>query len=157
MPLSAGQIRASVIRLFDAEDAACFSEFTVKTGRRIDVICLGIDGLISAVEIKSSVADFRSDQNWQDYPEWADRFFFAVADDFPIEILPDASLSGLILSDGFDACFHRDAPLQKLASARRTSLTRLIARRAMRRATSLAGDDDALRAAQKAHNESAIE
>lgn len=153
MPLSAGQIRASVIRLFDAEDAACFSEFTVKTGRRLDLICLGADGLISAVEIKSSVADFKSDQKWQDYPEWADRFFFAVADEFPIEILPDANISGLILSDGFDARFHNDAPLQKLSGARRASLIRQMARRAMRRSTYLAGHDDALLAAQKARDE----
>ena len=150
MPLSAGQIRASVIRLFDNNDAACLSEFTVKTGRRMDVICLGADGIISAVEIKSSVADFKSDHKWQDYLEWADEFYFAVADDFPIEILPSSDLSGLILSDGFDAWFHTQPPMQKLASARRTSLTRQIARRAMRRATSLAGQDDALLAAQHA-------
>lgn len=148
MGLSANQIRASVISLFDAQDTACFSEFTVKTGRRIDLICLGQDGLITAIEIKSSIADFKADQKWHEYLEWADQFFFAVADDFPTDILPNPDIAGLILSDGFDAVIERDAPYKKLSGARRTSLIRQIARRAMRRATLLAGDQDALLAAQ---------
>ena len=67
---------------------ACFSEFTVKTGRRLDLICLAANGHITAVEIKSSIADYRSDKKWEAYLEWADQFYFAVADDFPTEILP---------------------------------------------------------------------
>jgi len=147
MRLTAAQIRASVIRLFEAEDTACFSEFTVKTGRRLDLICLAADGLITAVEIKSSVADFRSDQKWQTYLEWADQFYFAVSDEFPSEILPNVDIAGCIISDGFDAVIDRPAPLAKLAGARRNSLIKQLARRSMRRATRLSGDDDVLLAA----------
>lgn len=148
MHLSAAQIRASIIRLYDADDTACFSEFTVKTGRRLDLICLAADGMITAIEIKSSIADYRSDRKWQSYLEWADYFYFAVADEFPTEILPAPEEAGYIISDGFDAAVERPAPLRKLSSARRSSIIKQLARRAMRRSTKLSGDDDTLLAAE---------
>lgn len=149
MHITAEQIRAATIRLFAASDTACFSEFTLKSGRRLDLICLSRNGVISAVEIKSSVADFRADDKWSSYLEWADYFYFAVSDDFPLDILPDPTQAGIILTDGFDALFHRPAPHTPLAGARRHSLTRQIALRAMRRATILAGHDDPLQSLKK--------
>ena len=149
MDLTAEQIRAATIRLFAASDSACFSEFTLKSGRRIDLICLSRSGVISAVEIKSSVADFRADEKWSAYLDWADYFYFAVSEDFPLDILPDPEQAGIIITDGFEAVFHRAAPHKKLAGARRNSLTRQMAMRAMRRATTLSGQDDPLQSLKK--------
>ena len=81
-------------------------ELTVATGRRIDVAGLGPSGEIIAVEVKSSLADFRADQKWHEYYEWCDKLYFATASDFPQDILPQDP--GLIIADQFGGEFIRD-------------------------------------------------
>jgi hypothetical protein len=83
------------------------------------------------------------DGKWLDYLDYCDRFFWAVpagfdlapfeADDF------HPHLCGLIVADRYDAAVIRDAPLRKLAPARRKAETLRFARRAARR---LVGDLD---------------
>ena len=108
-------------RLLAGLGYASVTELSLASGRRADIIALGPDGCVWIVEVKSSVADFRADQKWPEYRLFCDRFFFAVADGFPAEILPQDA--GLIVADGFGAAMVRDAPEHKLAGARRKSVT----------------------------------
>jgi hypothetical protein len=92
-------------------------------------------GEIWVVECKSSRVDFVSDQKWQGYLEWADRFFWAVDADFPTEILPEGT--GLILADRFGAEVVRMGPESRLAGARRKAVTQKFARHAASRLQAL--------------------
>ena len=149
--LGTARITAAIARMFIERGEACLREFTVKSGRRVDVIAITKGGEITVVEVKSSHQDFLSDSKWQDYLEWADRFYFAVADDFPRDILPDADQCGIIITDGFDCLEWREAPISRLAAQRRGHLMRRIAHVAMRRLeftgtgeTPVPGEDDAI-------------
>ncbi len=93
------------------------SELPLPDGRRADIVGLSAEGLITIVEIKSSVADFRCDQKWTAYRAYCDRLFFAVTPEFPVEILPPDT--GLILADRYGGCVVRDAPGHPVAGARR--------------------------------------
>jgi hypothetical protein len=108
-------------RLLASHGFASVTELTLASGRRADIIALGANGAIWIVEIKSSVADFRADGKWPDYRDYCDRFFFAVPNGFPTDILPDES--GLILADSFGAAMVREAPEHRLAGARRKAVT----------------------------------
>ena len=60
----AAAISRGVLRLMSAHGYAGVTEMTLANGRRADVAAIGPGGEITIVEIKSSVADFRSDQKW---------------------------------------------------------------------------------------------
>jgi hypothetical protein len=83
-------------------------------------------GELWIVEIKSGLADFQADKKWPEYLPYCDRFFFAVAPDFPVEKLPEDV--GYIFADAYGAEIIRPAVLQKLAAARRSTLMRRLAR-----------------------------
>ena len=127
------RITGAVARMFIERGDACLREFTLRSGRRVDLIAIDSGGKITIVEVKSSRQDFISDRKWQEYPEWADRFYFAVAEGFPRELLPGPDESGIIITDGFDCLEVQPAPLAKLAGQRRNHLTRRLAHVAMRR------------------------
>ena len=131
--MEAHRIFAALMRYQIDSGFACLPEFSLKTGRRPDICCLGKDGKIILIEVKSSIADFKSDNKWHEYCEWADEFYFAVGDDFPLELLPEAEQCGIFITDGFDVHLFRRAPHKKLAAARRHHLTRRLARTAMMR------------------------
>lgn len=118
-------------RLLAGLGFASVPELTLASGRRADIAALGGDGCLWIVEIKSSVADFRSDAKWPEYREHCDRLFFAVANGFPTEILP--ADAGLIVADGYGASMVRDAPEHKLAGARRKAVTLRFAHEAANR------------------------
>ena len=115
-------------------------EVRLPNGRRADVIGLDRKGQIAIAEVKSGRDDFEADQKWPDYLEFCDAFYFAVAEDFPRTLLPGEE--GLIIADGFGGAVLRQAPVRKLAPARRKALTlrfaRLAAGRALRQ---LRGED----------------
>ena len=131
--LSAEKITKAVAGFFQEMGDATLSEFTLKTGRRVDLIVLSRGQHITIVEIKSSLNDFSSDKKWQNYLDWADQFYFAVAENFPVERLVDEMRCGILITDGFDAHILREAPLRKLPSQRRTHLIRRLAFAAMTR------------------------
>lgn len=110
---------------------AAIPEFTLPCGRRADLAGLGPKGEMVIVEIKSGVADFRADLKWPEYFGWCDRFFFAVSERFPAELLPGEA--GLIIADGFGGAVVRDCPVRALAPARRKALTLKFARNAAER------------------------
>ncbi len=139
--LKPGQLLArGVCRHLLSHGFVTVEELTPTRGRRVDVMALGPKGEIWVVECKSSRADFQSDNKWQDYLEWCDRFFWAVDQEFPIDLLPDDS--GLIIADAYDGEVIRMPDEHKLAPARRKVLTQKFARHAARRAHA-ARDPDA--------------
>lgn len=100
---------------------ASLLEVALANGRRADIMALGRGGEIAIVEIKSSLADFRADRKWPDYWEFCDRLYFAVAADFPRDLIPDEC--GLIVADPFGAAVLRDSPARPLNAARRRAVT----------------------------------
>lgn len=127
----AAEICRGVLRLFSAHGFAGVTEMTLANGRRADVAAIGPSGEISIVEIKSCVADFRSDQKWPEYQPFCDRFYFAVGHDFPQDLIPDES--GLIVADAFGGAILREPEYEKLAAARRKAVTLRFARLAAAR------------------------
>jgi hypothetical protein len=118
--VGAAAICRGVCRALTEAGYATLTEVTLATGRRVDVMALDRRGEILVVEIKSSVADFRSDQKWQDYLEFCDRFSFAVGPDFPHALLP--AEVGLMVADAYDAHVLREPPATPLPAARRKNL-----------------------------------
>jgi RecB family endonuclease NucS len=60
-------IARGTARLLHAHGRCVVSELPLPSGRRADLVALDQGGEIWIVEIKSSIADFRADQKWQDY------------------------------------------------------------------------------------------
>ena len=137
--IPAGDIARGVGRLLLQLGAAPLLELTLGSGHRADVAGLFPDGRIVLVEVKSSRADFQSDRKWRAYPDFADRFYFAVATGFPAEILP--ADEGLIVADRWGAEIVREARARPLAPARRKAVQLRFARTAALR---LAGMRDPL-------------
>ena len=141
--LQPGQrIARGVSRHLRTLDFACVEEFVPDRGLRVDVMALGPKGELWVVECKSCRADFASDQKWQGYLDYCDRYFWAVDGDFPTELLPEDS--GLILADDYDAEILRMGPEVKLAAARRKKLTTRLARIAAIRLQGLRDPEAAL-------------
>ena len=96
---------------------APMTEYVPARGLRTDVTALGRDGAIWTIECKSSAQDFLSDKKWRGYLDWCDQFFFAVGEDFPVDLLPIDE--GLIIADGYGAEIVRPPAARKLTAARR--------------------------------------
>ncbi len=127
-----GQLLArGVCRLLLSHNFTPLEEFVPERGKRVDVIGLGPKGEIWVVECKSSRADFLSDGKWQGYLDWCDRFFWAVDQEFPLDLLPEDS--GLIIADSYGGEILRMPDESKLAAARRKAMTLKIARDTARR------------------------
>jgi len=131
--LMPGQLLArGVSRHLRSLDFVSVEEFVPTRGLRVDVMALGPKGEIWVIECKSSRADYLSDQKWQGYLPWCDRFFWAVDTAFPTELLPDDT--GLIFADGYGAEIIRDGPESKLSAPRRKVILQKFARHAAIRA-----------------------
>lgn len=131
-PLTAGQLIArGVCRHLLSLDFVSVEELVPTRGLRVDVMGLGPKGEIWIIECKSGIADFRTDQKWQGYLEWCDRFFWAVDTEFPTEILSDDT--GLMIADGYGGEIIRMGPEARLAGARRKVMMQKFARHAARR------------------------
>ena len=114
------EVTEGVCRLLHHHNMACITELRLGNGRRLDVLALGSKGELWAVEVKSSVEDFRVDAKWQTYSDYCDRFFFAVPMEFPRDLIPEEE--GLIVADRFEAAIVRPAEEFKLNAARRKKL-----------------------------------
>ncbi len=127
-----GQILTrGVMRALHQLGYAALDEVPLATGRRVDAMAIDARGEISVVEVKSSVADFRSDGKWHEYADFCDRFYFAVPAEFPQEILPAAP--GLFVVDAYGGALIRPAPEHKLSAARRKAMLIKFGRLASRR------------------------
>ena len=127
----AERLARGVCRLLEDLGHAALTEFPLANGRRVDVIALDGAGATSIVEIKSSVTDFRTDRKWQEYLEFCDRFYFAVAPDFP-QALPPADV-GLIVADDWSGTVIRESPALAMTGSRRKAQTLRIALTAAQR------------------------
>ena len=97
------------------------AELPLPSGRRADLTAVNAKGDIWIVEIKSSMADLRADQKWQDYRAHCDRLFFASTHDLPCDVFPTDT--GLIVADAYGAYLHCDAPEHRLSAPTRKLMT----------------------------------
>ena len=130
-PAGAALLARGTCRALGQLGYASLVEFPLASGRRADILALGKNGDLIIIEIKSSVADFRSDRKWTSYRDFADRLYFAVPNDFPALLIPEEC--GLIVADPFAAAVLRHGVLTPLAAARRRALTLRFARHAATR------------------------
>jgi hypothetical protein len=131
----AAEIQRGACRYLRTLGHSVVTELPLSSGHRADIVALARGGEIWIAEIKSSLADFQSDRKWQEYRGHCDRLFFAVAADFPVEVLPGDA--GLILADRFSAELIREAPEHKLPGGRRKAVTLRFARAAALRLQSV--------------------
>ena len=125
-PETTQSVTRGAARLMADMGYAPLLEVCLPNGRRADVMALGPRGEIAICEVKSGVEDYRVDRKWHEYAPFCDAFYFAVAPEFPDDVLPDEP--GLIVADGFGGAVVREAPLSPLAPARRKALTLAFAR-----------------------------
>jgi hypothetical protein len=126
-------------RLLHSLGFSVVPELPLASGRRADLVALGVHGDIWIVEIKSSIADFRADRKWLDYRAHCDRLFFATTLEVPCEIFPPDT--GLIVADAFGASIVCEAPEHRLHAATRKSVLLAFARAAALRLSALADPD----------------
>jgi hypothetical protein len=127
----AERLARGVCRLFEDLGCAVLTEFSLVSGRRVDVIALDGQGETTIVEIKSSPADFRSDGKWREYLDFCDRFYFAVAPAFPQALLP--AETGLIVADDWQGEVLRPSPRFTMNGSRRRAQTLRVALTAAQR------------------------
>jgi hypothetical protein len=120
MATAADDIRRGVGRALSEADQAVVAELPLGNGRRADLAAIDRVGAISLIEIKSCRADFVADRKWQEYLAYCDRFYFAIASNFPRDLLP--AHAGLIVADRFGGEIVREAPVLRLSPARRKAM-----------------------------------
>jgi len=107
-------------------------EVTLTNGRRVDLVGLNDKGDIVVVEVKSGLADFRSDDKWQDYLIYCNSFYFAVDQDFPLELLDEETslpkVTGIIIADKYGGDIIRPPFDRKVNAARARKLVQKMAR-----------------------------
>ena len=129
--LNTQRITDAIARSYFGQGDGVLREFKLKNRRRVDLVIINEKGWIIIIEIKSSPADFLSDKKWGEYIDWADQFYFGVAYNFPISILPKEH--GIITTDGFDVYQAQPSPIHKLHGSRRNKLICKMAKASMRR------------------------
>ena len=107
------------------------AEFTLPSGRRLDIAAVTPSGGLVGVEIKVSVEDLRGDRKWTEYLEYCDEYFFAVPEGFPEHHLP--SDHGLIIADRFGGAIIRASQQFQVSAARRKAMLIRFARSAAER------------------------
>jgi hypothetical protein len=137
-PAAAEIVRGTMRLLLDL-DLTSLPEFTLATGRRVDLMALGRDGRLVAIEVKSCRTDFMVDRKWREYLDFADQFYFAVGPGFPVELLPQDE--GLIVADRYAATVIRPARPRAVVAARRRAVLLRFARTAALRLQGAADPD----------------
>ena len=130
-PMPGQRLARGVARAMRQFDFVTVEELVPTPGLRVDLMALGPKGEVWIIECKSSRADYLSDQKWQGYLPWCDRFFWAVDGDFPTELLP--ADTGLIIADAYGAEIIRMGADTPLAPARRKVMVQKFARHAASR------------------------
>ena len=117
---AAPAIRRGSLRLLHALGFTAVAELPLTSGRRADLVALGSGGEVWIVEIKSCLADFRSDKKWHEYRLHCDRLLFAVSPEFPATALPEDV--GLLIADAYSGTLIREGTLHPIASSRRKAM-----------------------------------
>lgn len=128
---AAANIARGTMRMLAHLDLSPIMELTLANNRRADIAAASPKGEIWIIEIKSCLADYRTDGKWPDYSDYCDRFFFAVDANFPSDVIP--ADTGLIIADRYGAEIMRDSPENKLPAARRKAVTLRLARASIKR------------------------
>nr|WP_281392800.1 MmcB family DNA repair protein [Roseospira goensis] len=110
---------------------AVLTEVKLPNRRRADVVALDPDGRVVIVEVKSVLADYRADGKWREYLPYCDVFAFAVAETFPVDVLP--AECGLVVADPWGAEVVRLMTLAPLHPSRRRAMTLRFAQAAAER------------------------
>ena len=130
--LKAGQLIArGVCRHLKQYNFECLEEFVPVRGSRVDIMAIGPKGELWIIECKSSLADYTQDTKWEKYLPFCDRYFWAVPNGFPIEILPKED--GLIIADSYAAEIIKMAPYRMMKASQRKKITLKTARNAANR------------------------
>ena len=124
----ARDLARGVARMLKGRGHACLVEFSLRNGRRADLIARDRAGGFTIVEIKTSTADFRADAKWREYLPYCNSFYFAVPEDFPRNLLP--ADCGLIVADAYGGAILREANEGSMNASRRKALTLRFARAA---------------------------
>lgn len=125
-PETTAAVTRGAARLLVEMGYAPLAEVGLPNGRRADLMALGRKGEIVIVEVKSSPEDYLTDRKWAEYAPYCDAFFFAVAPEFPVSLIPPEP--GLIVADGFGGAVVREPGWTPLVAARRKALTLAFAR-----------------------------
>lgn len=136
---AASLLSRGLARFFAAHGLVSLPEFTLRCGRRADLVCLDAKSRITIVEIKSGIEDFRCDHKWPEYLEYCDAFYFAVPESFPQELIPAGH--GLMVADGYGATVIRESAALVLNAARRRVLLLQFAQLAATRLQALSDPD----------------
>jgi len=120
LPERSASIRRAASRFCRDMGWAPLHEVVLANGRRADILALRRDGDFACIEVKSGASDFLSDGKWPEYRDFSDWLYFAVDADFPQDLLPPDV--GLIVTAGQEAVMLREAPLHRMAPARRRAL-----------------------------------
>jgi len=120
LPERTAGVRRAASRLCRALGWSPLHEVALPNGRRADILALRRDGDFVCIEVKSGASDFLSDGKWPDYRDFSDYLFFAVDSDFPLALLPE-EVGVIVTADG-EAALWREAPMHRLAPARRRAL-----------------------------------
>ena len=113
-------VRLGVEKYFENLSWVTLPEMSLRNGRRADLVALSTSGQIGIVEVKSSVADFKSDQKWNEYQDFCDFFWFATLSDVSAEIFPETQ--GFMIADQYGCEIQRDAQERKLTASARKSM-----------------------------------
>jgi hypothetical protein len=124
-------VRRGALRCLRALGFVTAHEMSFASGRRADIVALSPGNDIWIIEVKSGLADFRADAKWPDYHDYCDALAFAVAPDFPQELIREPV--GLIVADQFGGELIRPPGRVALAPARRRAVTLAFARLAAQR------------------------
>jgi len=120
LPERSFAVRRAASRWCRAMGWAPLHEVALPNGRRADILALRRDGDFACIEVKSGAADFLSDGKWPEYRAFSDWLYFAVDADFPLDLLPPEV--GVMVTAGDEADMLREAPVHRLAPARRRAL-----------------------------------
>jgi hypothetical protein len=113
-------VTRGAMRCLRALGYSVLSEVILASGRRADVLALSPSGRIVIVEVKSSIEDWRADAKWSGYAAFCDGLAFAVAPDFPTDVIPDEV--GLIVADAYGGAVIREPAEVPLPPARRRAI-----------------------------------
>ncbi|MBV8449621.1 MAG: DNA repair putative endonuclease MmcB [Hyphomicrobiales bacterium] len=113
-------VTRGAMRCLRALGYSVLSEVVLASGRRADILALAPHGRILIIEVKSGFEDWRADSKWSDYAAYCDALAFAVAPDFPADVLP-ADL-GLIVADAYGGAVIREPIETPLQPARRRAM-----------------------------------
>jgi hypothetical protein len=129
---STDQVTRGATRLLLDLGYAPITEVSLTNGRRADLVALDAKGRCIIVEVKSGLADFRSDGKWQQYLDYCEEFYFAVDGAFPLAVLEEATslpgTTGIMIADAYGAEIIRPAAARPVNAARKKKLTLSLAR-----------------------------